>query len=218
MNMETQETLKEVGKSAFEKIILQAIKDMAKGRKVPHCGEQQGSLDEIDWAEAYAEPGYDTPKNGILLANWNRFPTDIDQKLERAGYAVEWFDEWCRCDDCSRIVRQSPDSYGWRQSYKFIHDCEIFCKDCLLKDLDAYEDMLLNRVETADTFDVDWEKRGFTRFNSDHYESGFHRGQDDKPKEIIKKIPKGYDFLFAIPLVGQFDISFDCWIRPKPEN
>src|SRR5678816_1797897 len=39
----------------------------------------------------------------------------LSDLAEKAGYAVEWSDEWSTCDDCGKAVRTSPDSYGWKR-------------------------------------------------------------------------------------------------------
>jgi len=93
----------------------------------------------------------------------------------------------------------------------------MICADCVKNDLDAYEEYLLNKHTKADTFDIDWTARGFTRFNVDSYESGLHAHQTDKPSDIVKLLPKDCDYLFVIPDVSQFYVTFDCWIRKRED-
>lgn len=176
-------------------------------------------IENLDYAKEYAEPGYTNPARGVLFANWNHLPRGLDTILERAGYAIEWSDEWSMCDSCQRAVRTSADSYSWRRSYYIPDDeCSIICEECAHKDLDDYEAYLLNDAHRADTFDVDWSARGFVRHNPDyHYQNGWHPGQNDKPTEIVKHLAPNVDWLFAIPSVGQFDVSFDLWIRDNDE-
>jgi len=174
-------------------------------------------IDQMESASSYGEPGYTNPDKGILFANWNKFPPELASILEKAGYGIEWSDEWTICD-CGKAVRTSPDSYGWKGYYMILNDCELFCGDCLKDDLDLYEGALLNKVRHADTLGVDWTARGFEKFNQDSYEAGFHSHQTDKPQDVVKLLPKDVDFLFSIPSVGQFDIFFDCWIRKKGIN
>lgn len=197
-------------------IVDAAINDMARGKESPHCGNA-AKYNEIEYAEGYSEPGYEEPKSGILLANWNRYPNRLTDILEKLGYSIEWSDEWARCQECNKIIRISPDSYSWRRYY-IIYDGSETCADCVKEDLDTYESYLLNNPNKADTFDVDWEARGFSKFNKDCYENGFHPHQNDNPKEIVKKLPKNLDYVFAIPSVGQFDVMFDLWIREKKEE
>lgn len=90
----------------------------------------QSEIDNLGFAPAYAEPGYNQPKNGVVFANWNRFPQDFDTLLEWAGYAVEWSDEWTTCDECQRAFRTVGDSYGWKPAGRFIEGTGELCIDC----------------------------------------------------------------------------------------
>jgi len=203
-------------------IIKAALNDMERGKAEPRCGNAAHNdnepLNDINWCEGYAEPGYDDPKCSVLFADWNSYPTRLANILERAGYSVEWSDEWSICEDCNKAVRTVQDSYSWRRYFVIYNDCELVCANCVKEDLDTYEAYLLNKSTHADTFNVDWQARGFTLFNKDHYESDYHVGQPDNPKTIVKALPPKHDYLFAIPSVGQFDIMFDCWIRPQEEE
>lgn len=118
----------------------------------------QGILDDVisdgTWdieyaAEGYAEPGYAKPRRGIYLADWNdekRRGTDAERAagnhwptvstfrsrfaelLNRAGYAIEWSDEWVVCE-CGKAVRVQPDGWDWTPSYAIRHG-EIACCEC----------------------------------------------------------------------------------------
>ena len=103
----------------------------------PHCATQpnwqrwaQSEIDNLGFAPCYIEPGYTPPEKGVLFANWNYFPRNIDTILESYGYAVEWSDEWATCQECGGAVRTSPDSWGWHPSFKIFNDCELVCVDC----------------------------------------------------------------------------------------
>jgi hypothetical protein len=227
----------------LEYILNAAVNSMVRGHHTPHCysahvpghgyvnkglgpcedradylrrleRDARSEVANMTWAEGYAEPGYDDPENGVVLMNWNTLPRELDDILERAGYGVEWSDEWSTCEGCNKLVRTSPDSYSWRSSYVVYNDCQIVCADCVRDDLDEYEAHLLSDANTADTLDVDWSARGFVKFNTDHYEHSFHPGQNDTPHEVVKHLPTNHEYLFTVPTVGQFDVSFDCWIRP----
>jgi hypothetical protein len=95
-------------------------------------------IENLQWSPGYAEPGYDEPKRGVLLANWNHFARDIDRVLERMGFAIEWEDEWSTCSDCYKVFRTSPDSMCWTPSY-VMGDGEIWCKECAPKSEDEDE-------------------------------------------------------------------------------
>lgn len=93
---------------------------------------KQAAIAEIEnmgFSSAYAEPGYDQPKNGVLLANWNVLARGLDDILEKMGYAVEWSDEWSFCDNCCKCFRTQPDHLGWEPSYQEI-DGELLCREC----------------------------------------------------------------------------------------
>lgn len=230
-----------------EYVFRAALRDLELGRTKPHCfsahipgkgytnrGETAADdmaeyfrqahrsaefeFENMGVAEAYAERGYTDPKRGILFANWNHFPPKVTDLLERMGYAIEWSDEWSTCDDCGKAVRTSPDSYGWRASFYLANECEIICHECVTSDPDVYVEAHLNNTSKALTIDVDLAALGFERINADHFENGLHPGQNDDPKTIAKNVPAGYDFVFAIPSVGQFDINFDLWIRPMEQD
>ncbi len=134
----------------LERILSAAVHDLASGKRAPHCysahvlgrgyindgsatfdradylrqltRDAQSEVDNIGYATDYAEPGYDTPKRGILFANWNRLPKDFDRILERAGYAIEWSDEWTTCEDCNKAYRTSADSYVWESAGSYRED------------------------------------------------------------------------------------------------
>ena len=89
----------------------------------------QAEIDNMGFSPSYAEPGYEQPKRGILLANWNVFPSTIDTLLERYGFAVEWSDEWTTCSNCNKAMRTEPSSYDWTPAYT-VEDGGEYCRDC----------------------------------------------------------------------------------------
>jgi len=86
--------------------------------------------DNMMVAPRYSEPGYENPPHGVLLANWNHFPSGLEKKLEEAGYGVEWNDEWLFCNDCGGAVRTEPDNMFWKPSYVITKDSELLCNMC----------------------------------------------------------------------------------------
>lgn len=84
----------------------------------------------MGWAPKYAEPGYDQPEKCVLMANWNEFPRGLDTLLERAGYSIEWSDEWTTCESCNGALRTQPDGYSWEPSYKDDDTCGVLCLEC----------------------------------------------------------------------------------------
>lgn len=185
---------------------------------------------DIEWAEDYAEPGYQTnSEHGIFFANWNpkefgppEVPTvesRIGRILDALGIDIEWSDEWVTCDDCLRAVRTEPDSYLWLPSY-VIFDGHVTCRECLEDDPEALEDHLTNNPAAADTFAIEWDARGWTRHEPpEFYETGFHSGQTDKPEEVMATLHReGFDrVLFQIVGKGQFDVRWIAWVK-RPEE
>lgn len=95
----------------------------------------ESEIENLGYAPSYAEPGYDQPLCGVLMANWNVFPSKVTDILERAGYSIEWWDEWTTCDDCGRALRTQPDGHGWTPSYEDGGgDCSTLCFKCSGKD------------------------------------------------------------------------------------
>lgn len=187
-------------------------------------------IDEVQFCQGYAEPGYTDPESGwIAFGNWNTItkwnpetqksevvdtsPKDFGEVLEKMGVELEWSDEWDTCCDCYKAVRTSPDSYGWMRSYAIIDDCECVCHECIKKDPSGYIDELVGEEAKAMTIDIDLSEHGFVQLESG-FENGFHSGQDADPKVIAKSLRKlGIDrFIFVLDDVGQFDISFSLWV------
>lgn len=191
----------------------------------PHCASGDWKrtalniIENLDYAPSYAEPGYTQPERGVLFANWNYFPSSIDDTLERAGFSIEWEDEWTTCEDCGRAVRTSPDCYGWQPSYALIDDCQIVCADCLAKDPIEYLESLENHPTRALNMPaIDPAEYGYTIVEQG-FENGFHPGQNDNPKEIYKRLHEKFPrLLFRVDDVGQFDIGFSIWTKQDEEE
>jgi len=179
----------------------------------------------------YAEPGYDDPESGIIATgNWNSsgewdsaenkyIDTDntmprIAAILEKIGVEIEWEDEWAECSECGKLIRTSPDSYGWTQSY-WQNDCEILCQDCVLADPTDYLESLEGNEHSANTLDIDLSESGYVCVNDESFENGLYGGQSDSPSVIADDLRKRgiTRFIFEIDNVGQFDMDFSVWIH-----
>lgn len=142
----------------LECILQAAVSSMIKGHHAPYCysahvigrgyvndgskvydrtdylrqleRDAQSEVENMGWAPKYAESGYDQPKRGIVMANWNKLPRELGAILERAGYAIEWSDEWATCDSCNGAVRTQPDGHGWEPGYRETESGDTFCLEC----------------------------------------------------------------------------------------
>lgn len=231
----------------LERILQAAVNSLSQGKRKPHCfsawvkgkgyvndgtlaedmpeytrqaiSAAQTEVDNIGYAAEYAEPGYSNPKCGILFANWNNLPRNLDSILERLGYAIEWSDEWGFCDDCGRAFRTSPDSYSWqRNSVYNEEDGSELCHDCVnpAEHLRSLEDnpQTCNTIESINPADY-----GYVKFNG-RFESGWHPGQDDNPVKITERMRElGFTrILFNLDRAQQFDIYFSAWYHPEEET
>ena len=197
----------------LQRIFKAAENDMRTGRVEPHCGSQQDTFDDVSWAPHYVEPGYDNPKREVLFANWNNWPTRLTDILETVGYACEWEDEWTTCDYCGGAARMAPNSYDWQASI-LVTDGDEICRDCM-----DWEDECQRREDDSNRAVpsyVNPSEHGYVRLSDPReFENGFHPGQNDKPENILQALhaqgKRG--ILFRISGKGQFDVSFETWIR-----
>ena len=168
-------------------------------------------VDDIRYSHEYAEPGYSNPSKGILFANWNHVSQRVQDILERAGFAIEWQDEWTTCGNCNRALREKPDCYSWQPSFASYSDGETLCLDCL--DPEDYLETLEDNPRTALNLpDIDPSQYGYRKVEGD-FENGFHPGQNDDPKKIYERLCEaGHSrLLFQINDVAQFDMRFSIW-------
>lgn len=153
-----------------DRVLRAAIASMITGRHTPHCftayvigrgyvndGSEpsrradyldqlqraaDSELENLRYADAYAEVGHEQPRVGIIAADWNVFPTGVDATLEKLGYELEWSDCVDVCEDCNRMVTTEPTDYCWQPYYQFIEesraysdpyqsDSVLLCLDCL---------------------------------------------------------------------------------------
>lgn len=184
--------------------------------------------------DGYAEPGYDGQH--VATGNWNvvdeyvpaadgaqwgtrqqvqggDLPERLAKIFEKLGFEIEWSDEWQTCDDCNKLVRHQPDSYGWKPSYAQVNDCEILCHECLTEDPEGYLESLEDREEAANTLDIDPADHGYVK--TEECESGWHHGQTDDPRKVAKTLrEKGISrFLFALDEPSQFYTRWSVWVH-----
>ena len=128
---------------------------------------------------------------------------------------IGWEDEYATCDDCGKIIKLTPSYYGDIKKY-WISDYGILCEACTIENSDVYIDCLDNNPQTANVIlsDEQLKKHGYIRYNIECYESGFHIGQNDNPRDIYKKLRNKYDhIIFDIDHAGQFDVMFNVYVK-----
>lgn len=199
--------------------ILMAAENVAVG------WEAKSRIQDIQIHSGYAEPAYDSEL--VATGNWNNVTkwdrntntrvivdstiSRVAALLEKMGFNLEWSDEWTTCSDCCKLVRTSPNSYGWQPSYT-INDGEIICKNCVdpethLSNLEGNE-RAANQIES-----INPEDYGYVKL--DDYEHGWHPGQNASPKLIAAALREQNvsRFIFNMDSVGQFDQHFSVWVH-----
>ena len=186
-------------------------------------------------ADGYAEPGYTDPECGLIATgNWNKvdtynrdkkerevisdLPARISALFEKMGVEIEWSDEWSECGGCNKLVRTSPDSYGWQPSFK-VGDGDLFCHECLKEDPEAHLLSLENDEFHCNTISsINPAEHGYVKLSEG--ETGLHPGQNDDPRKVAR-ILRGQGktrFLFNMDDVGQFDTKWSCWVKVEEEE
>lgn len=141
----------------LETVLKAAVSSMIRGHHAPHCysawvkgkgyvnnGEPPydradylkqlertatSEIENMGYAQAYADKRADQPRKGIVWADWNCLPRGLDTLLERMGFAVEWPDTVSTCDGCNRCIETEPSSYFWKPQY-VIHESAYLCLEC----------------------------------------------------------------------------------------
>lgn len=195
------------------------LKDWPANAYVAYIQSAESQLEAIQYANGYSEPGYDQPKHGVLLGNWNYFSPKATDLLEKMGYAIEWEDEWETCDSCYKCFRISPDCYFWQPS-GYVGSNGSYCYECNPLDEEILEDEYENRPTRAVNLrGADLTKFGYRQIQ-DGFEAGLREGSYDDPKKIYEKLrAEGHKRLvFVIDGVDQFDTSFSVWEKVPDEE
>lgn len=167
-------------------------------------------------ANAYLEPGYNSPENGkIIFSDWNKFPQYVIELLELAGHATEWYDEWLVTDN-GNAVRTSPDSYSWTPSYLLTEDGDVLTRE------DSAEEWI-NYVKCSDWCHTpralpSWinpEEYDFKAYREEVYQSGLHQGMNDDPKEVLVEIfgEDGNSEVVFTREHSQFYVEWKAWVK-----
>ncbi len=181
---------------------------------------ERNNLEDMMVYSEYSEPGYSTDKDYIILGDWNAENFDAENvdflaildELEEIA-ELEWSDEWLDCQECGKLVRVNPNSYGWTPYY-YIFACELVCWNCIKDTPEDYLSEHINNPERAVTANLDLEKYGFTCLQSE-LENGLHKHMNDDPKTLKNIVPADNDFIYQLDAASQFHITFSLWIRPK---
>lgn len=169
----------------------------------------------LDYASTYGEPGYTDPEKGILFANWNDVPKDMQDLLSEEGYEMEWSDEWCQVDD--KAYRTSPDCYQWESQVMLTQDCEYLTPD----DLPTWiEECRVDSVHQPVQCLPSWfpaselEDAGYELFEQD-LQTGLHSGMNDKPTDHVKKhLAAGAEYIiFKRSMQSQFYTEWGVWVK-----
>src|SRR5437773_690737 len=181
-------------------------------------------------ASDYAEPGYDSPKSGIVFGNWNprcgfSAPKDVQRRdpiykltriLEHHGYELEWEDEWSTCSECGKAVRTQPDCYQWTSYFRVIDDCELICLDCLGRNKESYLESIEDNADVSCPPSWDPAAHGYVLYNMDKYETGFHPGQNDNPASVLADMrSRGLKHVvFRFDEKSQFYCKWSAYYKP----
>jgi hypothetical protein len=84
----------------------------------------------------------------------------------------------------------------------------IFCKECILQDPSEYLEYIAGST-VPETFGMDLSAHGYRKLLD--CESGFHEGQDDNPKFVVRRLKdKGItDFILQANEASQF---WSVWV------
>jgi hypothetical protein len=176
-----------------------------------------------------AEKGYDDIP--MICANWNKKKLskilNWGEKYFEGEVEFGWDDEWIACGECYKAVRTIPTHYGWTPSYMWAGECDIICHnhyEDYAEDIIEYYKNETNKAVNLDFYPI-LKKNGFVCYSPDEYcqkfETGWHRGQDDDPDKVAKDIEEnlpGYDYIFKIDSVGQFDVHWSVFLRKGDYN
>jgi hypothetical protein len=129
-------------------------------------------------------------------------------------------DEYTMCGCCYTYLKTTPDYYGWQPKFVTIGTSytEYLCLDCAKDHKEQYIEERLNNADNAIRLNFidenDLQELGFKRYNEHSFESGYHAGMDDEPKEILEKLKPHYnEILFTIDETSQFYMKFSAWVR-----
>lgn len=193
--------------------------------KVVDVFEENGMYNDIDlqWAEDHdgnyyviVDSNSDEDKFEAFVKETIEIEDSVEKDLE---IEIVYSDEYTTCSDCGKVIRTSPDSYGWQPDF-YVGDGFIACGECFRGQSDYQEHYLQERINNPKNAvnglitEENLEEIGFVRLNKESFENGLHRGQTDNPEAIYDELSDKYnEIVFFINGVGQFDVHFDVYVR-----
>lgn len=176
-----------------------------------------------EFATHYGEPGYQDSEKGILLANWNNVPSNMQKWLEKNGYELEWCDEWTIDYNNDKAYRTAPDSYSWEPQWVMGEGEYLFPDDgagaiieaCCMTDWNQPARCVPSWITVDDLL-----AEGYELFKPG-LESGWFPGQDDDPAKIAKEAFVHEDaerVVFRKTENSQFYCRFECWFLKSEET
>lgn len=146
-----------------------------------------------------------------------------DWNVEDAtGITMVFSDEYTTCSDCNKLIRTSPDSYGWQPDF-YVGDGFIACNTCFNDTENYQEEYIEERVNDPKKAvnglmtEEQIEALGFEKLDAE-YENGWYHVEDD-PEEVYDKLSEHYhEVLFYINNVEQFRINFIVFVRGEIEG
>jgi hypothetical protein len=167
------------------------------------------------------ENAIDTSKLFVIFQNWNQLHA-LERYIDLDSVDHGFADEYCQCacGNCDIAVRTTHNSYSWQPGFICTSDGEVLLQHADDADIETYIAERINDPYTAvNCPDLDLTNFGFREIEGD-FESGWHPGQTDDPKAILKNLcEKSPDaqYLFRIDNVGQFDTRFSVWVSDSKE-
>lgn len=180
------------------------------------------ALDEIvsgggDVLSGVCEEGSLEERTFLIFDSWDQVHAMeelVDLDTVEYGFSDEY--SRCGCGRCNVAVRVSPDSYGWRPYFLVTAEGPVLLEHASPHHVDEYVAERINRHDMAVNLPgLDLTLAGFRELRGG-YESGFHEGQTDDPKAILRALRErnpNASFLFVVDDVGQFDTSYGVWVR-----
>jgi len=118
-------------------------------------------------------------------------------------------DEYAMCDDTGKVVRTSPDSYGWTPDY-WLRDSEIIC------DIDPKEYIAECKNKLMNCNLVDPEEHGYVKIEKE-FSTGLYEWANDDPKKLMEALNKeGIDVVFQV-YPSQFTQDWEIYV-PKNQK